>query len=122
MTLGAAHALAALLLEHPDLRPTRFAVDDTDNPDVGNERRSGKHLAAFLFQDEHLVNRHFVAGRGVEAIDGDDVAGADFDLPATALNDCEHGTLLRLPWGASGDLDKESRVARKQLARKGLGG
>ena len=39
MTLGAAHALPALLLEDADLRAARLAVDHAEDLDVGHERR-----------------------------------------------------------------------------------
>ena len=66
MTLGPAHALAALLLEDADLRAARLAVDDADDLDVGHKGRAGEHFAAVLLEEQHLVDGDFVARLGLE--------------------------------------------------------
>src|SRR6478672_11835307 len=90
MSLGAAHALAALLLEDANLRTARLAVDHAQHPDVGDKRGAGEDFAAILLEKEDAVDAHFVARAGVEAVDFDDGPGSDLDLPPAALNDCEH--------------------------------
>ena len=62
MTLGPAHALAALLLEHADLRAARLAVDDADDPGVGDKRRAREHVAAVFLDEQHLLERDLGAG------------------------------------------------------------
>ena len=64
MTLGAAHALAALLLEHANLRAARLAVDHAEDPDVGDKRRAGEHLAAVLLEEQDAIDADFVARAG----------------------------------------------------------
>src|SRR5439155_26793997 len=90
MSLGAAHALPALLLENPDLGTARLAVDDAHDLDVGDERRSGQHLAAVLFKEQDAVDAHLFALFGVDPIDGDHTARRHLHLTAAALDDCEH--------------------------------
>ena len=72
MTLGPAHALAALLLEHADLRAARLAVDDAEDLHVGHEGRAGEHFAAVLLEEQHAIDAHFVARLGVDPVDLDD--------------------------------------------------
>src|SRR5262245_46480185 len=92
VSLRPAHALAALLLEHANLRTTRLAVADADDLDVGDIGRAGEDLAAVLFDHEHLIDRDFVAAIGIDPVNSDEVPRCDLDLAASALNDCEHGT------------------------------
>src|SRR5262245_57667274 len=92
MSPRAAHALAPLLLEDADLRTARLAIYDADDIHVRDVRGAGQHFAAVLFEHEHLVDGHFVAVVGVETVDVDHVAGADFHLTAAALDYCEHFT------------------------------
>src|SRR5256885_950353 len=69
MSLRAAHALAALLLEHANLRSARFAFDDRFHAGVGDERRAGRDFAAVFFDEQHLLERELgarFAGRSVE--------------------------------------------------------
>ena len=94
MALGPAHALAALLLEHPNLRAARLAVDDADDLDVGHERRPREHFAAVLLEEQHAVDGDFLARPRVDAVEGDHGARRDLDLAAAALNDCEHALPL----------------------------
>src|SRR4051812_10738871 len=90
MTLGAAHALPALLLEHPDFRTARLAVDDADDLHVRHERRAGEHLAAVLLEEQDAVDADFVARLRVNPVDLDDGPRGDLDLTAATFNDCEH--------------------------------
>ncbi len=90
MALRLAEALAAALLEDADLRPALFAIDHAGHLGVGDKRCAGEHLAAFLLDEQHLIDRDFLAGFGREVVHGDDRSGGDLDLAAAALNDCEH--------------------------------
>src|SRR5262245_5444205 len=118
--LRPAHALAALLLEDADLWSASLAVDDADDPGVGDKRRAGEHLAAVLFEHQHLVDAHFLAGLDIDAVHGDDRPGRHLDLPSAALNDCEHVQLPKAPRQASSTTGKASRVTRKVLRSKHL--
>src|SRR5438270_9092902 len=88
--LGPAHPLAAFFLEHPDFRAALFAVDDGRDARVGDEWRAGENLAAILFDEQHLVNRHLGAGLGDCAGDRGDPTLGDLDLMPAALHDCVH--------------------------------
>src|SRR5215204_1032607 len=90
MAAGLAEALAALLLEHADFRAARLAVDDPDHFGIGDKRRPGEHLAAVLFEKEHLLEGDFLADLSLEAVDRDHRARIHLDLTPTGLNDCEH--------------------------------
>src|SRR5207237_831526 len=87
MPLGPAHALAALLLEHPDLRSARLAVDHAEDLHVGHERRAGENLAAVFFEKQDAIDGHFVARLGVKAVDFDEGPRRDLHLTAAAFND-----------------------------------
>src|SRR5688500_11899502 len=90
VTLGPAHALTALLLEHADLRPARLAVDDAQHFHVRHERRPGQHFAAVLvvlLDEQDAIDADFVPRLGVDAVDFDDVPRGDLHLAAAALND-----------------------------------
>ena len=65
MTLGPAHALAALLLEHADLRAARLAVDHAEDAGIGHEGRAGEHFAAVFLDEQHAVDADFLARLGV---------------------------------------------------------
>src|SRR5688572_31495129 len=90
-----AHVLAALLLEHADLRTARLAVDDAENLDVGDKRRTGQDLAAVLLEYEDPVDADFLTHLGLEVVNSHDRSLADLQLTAAALNDCEHARTLR---------------------------
>ena len=49
--------LRRFFLNDADLRPAGFAVDDRDDPRVGDKRRAREDLAAVFFDDQHLVER-----------------------------------------------------------------
>jgi len=61
MSLGAAHTLAALLLEDANLRAARLAVDHAQHPDVGDKRRAGEDFAAILLEKEDAVEIYYNA-------------------------------------------------------------
>src|SRR3954454_14280057 len=92
-----AKSLAALLPEHTDLRAASFSVDDSDDLGIGHEWCASQHLAAVLFQEQHLVERDFLADFGIDAVDRDHGAGIDFDLAPAGLNDCEHDSASEQP-------------------------
>src|SRR5687768_11919656 len=89
MPLGPSHPLAALFLEHPDLRPPALAVDHGRNPRVGDKRRPGDHLAAVFLDEQHLIERQLCARLTSRPVDSYDPARRDLDLTAAGLNDCE---------------------------------
>src|SRR5687768_16155386 len=84
--LRAAIALAALLLEDADLRAALFAVDDRHDLRVLDERGAHEQVAIGVLEEEHLLERNFVARLGIHQVDGDDIALADLQLAAAALN------------------------------------
>src|SRR5215204_2265506 len=90
MTLGPAHALAALLLEDADLRAARLAVDHAEHLDVGHERGAGKHFTAVFFEEQDAIDADFVASLRVDTVDLDHRARGHLDLAAATLNDCKH--------------------------------
>src|SRR5688572_23407705 len=94
---GLPEALAPLLLEHANLRSARLAVDDADHAGVGDKGCSGEHLAAVLFEKEHLVEGDFLADLSLEAIDGDHRARVHLHLAPARLNDCEQDFHPSLP-------------------------
>src|SRR4051812_39640092 len=90
VTLGAAHALAALLLEHADFRPTRFALDNGNNPGICNKRRAGEHLPPVFSDEEPLAECYFGARLPCRAVERGKPAGRYPHLPSARLNDCVH--------------------------------
>src|SRR5918993_4948442 len=77
--------LTALLLEHANLRPARFPVDDADHFGVDDKGCAGKHLAAVFFEKEHLVEGDFLADFGLEAVHGDHRARVHLHLTPARL-------------------------------------
>src|SRR5262249_10177221 len=92
---GPAHALAALLLEHADLRPARLALDDRHDAGVGDERRTREDLAAVLFDEQHLFERQFGPRFADGAVYQHDAAGSDLQLTPAALDDRVHSLPLQ---------------------------
>src|SRR5262245_42160925 len=74
VSLRPALALAALLLEHADLRPARLAFDDAHDAGVRDVRRSGQHFAAVLFDEEYLLECDARALLGHAAVHGHETA------------------------------------------------
>src|SRR6188474_3088237 len=85
-----AKALAALLLEHAQLRATRLAVDDTGDPGVGDERCAGENLSRVLCHEQHLIEGHFRPLIARPPIDFDNGAWRDLQLATTGLDDGVH--------------------------------
>src|SRR5215831_6478539 len=88
MTLRAAHALAAFLLEHANLRPARLALDHRHDARLGDERRSGDHFAAVFLDQQHAVVGELGPGLAGRAVDEHDRAWSHSDLLRTGLDDC----------------------------------
>src|SRR5215510_6144335 len=89
-----AEPLAAFLLEHPQLRPARLALDDADDPGARDERRAGEHLSGVLLDEQYLLERHFGAVLAQQAVDLDNRARRHPDLTTPRLNDGVHGRFL----------------------------
>src|SRR6185436_951320 len=96
MTLGAAHALPALLLEHPDFRSARRALDDPHDTGVGHERSAGEDFAAVFFDEEDLTDRELRPRRARRPVDGEDAAWGYLVLTSAGLDDCVHVHLCKL--------------------------
>ena len=90
MPAGPPHALPAFLLEDADLRTSHLAVDDPDDPSIGDEGRPGHHRTIVLLDEENLMEGHFLTGPGLETVDNDRATRHDLDLPPAALNDGVH--------------------------------
>src|SRR5262249_34587300 len=90
VSLRPAHALPALLLEHPNLRSTRLAFDDCDDLRVGDKRRACEHLTAVLFDQQYSAERDFRAGISGRPVDRHDAAWRHAHLAPTGLDDCVH--------------------------------
>src|SRR5205085_10213297 len=54
-------SLAALLLEHAQLRAARLAVDDANHLGVGDKRRARDDVAGVLLDEEHLFEGELLA-------------------------------------------------------------
>src|SRR4029077_16807377 len=90
MALGAAHPLAALLLEYADFRAALLAVDHGRDAGIRYERRAGDDFPAVLFDQQHGVDRYRRAGIADGPCDDGRPALRHLDLVAAALNDCVH--------------------------------
>src|SRR5437773_1887827 len=111
MPLGPAHPLAALLLEHADLRSPRFAVDDGDDLGVGDEGRAGEDFSAVFFDEQHVFDGQLGAGLAGSSADEREAARGYLELLAAGRDDCVHNRHLR----------KTYSVPTKALTRKELG-
>src|SRR6185436_4273450 len=89
-----AEALAALLLEHTDLRSARLAIDHAHDLRVGDEGRAGDDVTRVLFDEQHLVERESGPVLAGGAIDLDDGSWRHSDLPATGLDNRVHEQYL----------------------------
>src|SRR5258706_449291 len=103
-----AHPLAALLLEHANLGPVRFALDDGNDPRTGDKRRAGEDLASVFFNEQHLIENDLCAWFAGGPIEQGESAGRHPHLPPARLDDCVH---IR-------HLCKTSMLARKWLTCK----
>jgi len=85
--------LAALLLEYPDLRSARFAVNDAEHLGIGDKRRAREDVAGVFLDEQDLVEGHLAAGfAGIVAVDGDDGARLDAELAVIDKRRSEDGT------------------------------
>src|SRR4051794_15347233 len=121
MTPRLAEALAAPLLEDANLRAAGFAIDDPDDFRIGHEGGAGEHFATVLLEEQHLLERNFLADFGRRhAVHGDHGPGVHPDLAPASLNDCEH--VSNPPPDPHGRVFlavcKGLRVARKEAASK----
>src|SRR5262245_11516574 len=90
MASGAAHALAALLLEDANLRSARLAVNDRDDPGVRYVRGTGHDLAAVGLDEQHGPQCQFFTGRADCAVDNRNAARRYPVLASASLNDGVH--------------------------------
>src|SRR5262245_39085975 len=97
MALGAAHAFAALLLEDPDLRAARLALDDGNDASVLDKRGAGDDFAAVLFNEQDLAQRELGSRFARRAVNSQDAAGRCLVLTSAGLDDCVHFSHLRTP-------------------------
>src|SRR5690606_35148054 len=87
--------LAALLLEHADLRTLVVAIDHADDLRARHERGAGQRFGVAADQED-LVERQLGTWLAGVAVDVDDRAGFDAELPARGLDDGEHWSLSGL--------------------------
>src|SRR5712692_4582844 len=93
MAFRAPLALPALLLEDPDFRPARLAVDDAHHFDAGYEGRARDELAAILRQKQHLLEGHLGAAVARGAVHLHRCAWCHPHLSTPGLNYCVHGEI-----------------------------
>src|SRR5439155_23593659 len=105
------HSLAALLLEHTNLRTLTLAVDDGHHLRVRDEGRARENLSAVLFHEQHLLDRQLVARFAGGPVDHDEPARRDLRLTPAVLDDGVH---IR-------HLYKGGSVPPKSFNGKGLG-
>src|SRR5215510_10902281 len=85
-----AEALPALLLEHPQLRTACLTVDDAKDLCPGDEGRTRNDVTCILLDEQNLLEREGGSLLSRRAVDLDDGAGGDLQLPAVGLNDRVH--------------------------------
>src|SRR2546425_11060420 len=93
MTFRAPLALPALLLEDPDFRPARLAVDDAHHLGAGHKRRAGDELAAVLGEKQHLLEGHVRAAVARGAVNLHRRARRNLYLPSAGLNNRVHSEI-----------------------------
>ena len=84
------HAFTPFAAEHPDLRPPNLVVDDPGHPAARHIGRACDKTAAFLLDEQHMLEGDSVAGWLGSMIDGQDAARLDSYLPAAAIDDGVH--------------------------------
>src|SRR2546428_843699 len=94
MAFRAPLALPALLLEDPDFRPARLAVDDAHHPGASHKRRAGDELAAVLGEKQHLLEGHVRAAVARGAVNLHRRARRNLYLPSAGLNNRVHREIL----------------------------
>src|SRR6186713_3408666 len=90
MSARLAGALAALLLEHAQLRAARLAVHHTGDPGVGDEGGAGDAVTRVLCHEQHLIEGHFRPLIARPPIDFDNGAWRDLQLATTGLDNGVH--------------------------------
>src|SRR2546427_4371156 len=90
MPLGSTHPFAAFLLEHPNLRSARFAVDDRDHLRVRHEGGSRDGAAAVRFGEQHVSERQFRARFARRPVEPHEPARRHLHLTSARLDDCVH--------------------------------
>ena len=70
--------------------PLRRTVHDAHHAGVGHVRGPDPHLAAVLLDEQHLVERDFLARVAGRAVDGDRFARRYLELPSACLNNRVH--------------------------------
>src|SRR5258708_14731903 len=109
MAAGAALGVAALGLEHPDLRPLRLAHQGGDDQGALDHRLAERHRIAADCQDALELHRSALLGvrgfqgRRAQQLDVEDVAGLDAVLLSTTLDHCEHRHALQGSHPRAGD-------------------
>src|SRR5262245_43820884 len=83
-------SLSALLLEHPQFRPARLAVDDADYFCVGDKWRTGDDVAAISLDKQHLLKGELSALLSQCAVHFDDGPGRNLQLSSARLDDRVH--------------------------------
>ena len=83
-------SLASLLLEDPQFRPARLAVDDADDLCVGDKWRTGDDVAAIFLDKQHLLKGELSALLAQCAVHFDDGPGRNLQLASARLDDRLH--------------------------------
>src|SRR5476651_1078141 len=86
MSARLAEALAALLLEDPDLRTARFTIDDAEHSGARHERRAGEQFAALFCQKQDLLEGDRGPGIACSAIHLDGLTRRYLHLTTPGLN------------------------------------
>src|SRR5947209_3623298 len=109
MAEGAALGVAALGLEHADLRPPRLPHQGGGEQDALDDRLAERHRVATHRQDAlelhggALLGVPGLQGRRAQQLDVEDVAGLDAVLLSTTLDYCEHRRALQGSHPREGD-------------------
>src|SRR5215212_7534375 len=90
MPFRPAHTLAALLLEHADLRSARLALDDARDACAADDRRARHDFAAVLFDEEHVGERQFVTHLALDPVDRDRGAWRHLHLVPASVDNRVH--------------------------------
>ena len=83
-------SLASFLLEDPQFRTARLAVDDADYLGVGDKWRTGDDVAAIFLDQQHLLKGELSALLAQCAIHFDDGPGRNLQLASAGLDDRVH--------------------------------
>src|SRR5678815_3464911 len=83
-------SLASLLLEDPQFRPARLAVDDADDLCVGDKWRTGDDVSAISLDKQHLLKGELSALLAQCAVHFDDGPRRNLQLASARLDDRVH--------------------------------